>query len=66
MTLKITEDGVEPPTITAARGAFEERASQVTRNFTDECVRATEIGIAQIEAGDYVTLEALEREVGHE
>lgn len=63
MPLTITAEGVEPPTVTEARRAFDDKAKRVALKFVNESVQATNVGIAQIEAGNYVTLEDLEEEV---
>lgn len=52
---------VELPTFTEARDTFDQKMNRLAHKFINESVRADNLGAAAIEAGDYVTLEELER-----
>jgi hypothetical protein len=57
---------VEPLSITEARREFNRSVDQIVHKFVNESVRADALGAAAIEAGNYVTLEDLERLINEE
>ena len=50
----------EPPGVTKVRSAFDSVMNQVLREFINQSVHATQIGIKELDVGDYVTLDKLE------
>ena len=51
----------EPPSVTEVRSAFDSVLNQVLRKFVNESAHATATGIKALDAGDYVTLDDLEK-----
>jgi len=49
----------EPPGVTEVRSAFDSVMNQVLREFINQSAHATELGIKELDAGDYVTLDEL-------
>ena len=50
----------EPPGVTEVRAAFENVLMAAFREFANQSVQATALGIKALDAGDYVTLDELE------
>ena len=50
----------EPPGVTEVRSAYESVLTEIYRKFVNQSVQATALGIKALDAGDYVTLDALE------
>jgi len=50
----------EPTGVTEVRSAFDSVMNQVLREFVNQSVQATVLGIRALDAGDYITLDQLE------
>ena len=59
-TMAIQCGAPEPPGVTEARSAFDSAMNQVLREFITQSAHATVLGIRALDAGDYITLDALE------
>ena len=51
---------IEPPGVIEMRLALEHALMVTFREFTNQSLQATALGIEALEAGDYITLDALE------
>ena len=59
----VTGDALIPPTLAEARRALTDRVNHVVRQFISESIQMTAVGLSQIQAGNFVTLDALRQEV---